>query len=267
MNRTNLLIGLAALVVGLLAGITGRSVFDQKPEIVEDANNTDHAASDSNKEAELRAKIDQLESENSRLLDELREAEKKPAEENDVSGTVYRIPKKTLLDMNIPTLDYRFRITDEMKEFLHLTDSEVATLNSALAAARNRLQDLQADHASVISRTPNTVTISIEPFAQEGHAVHAQLNQTATDTLGPERAETLMSFVDQYAQDGMSYYGEANEQVAVTARPDGNYVTVNQYNIDGVDHMTSTVSSQIPEEYSNLFDFQVPASNQALTGK
>jgi len=84
------------------------------------------------------------------------------------------------------------KVTNEMAEFLKMSESERKLVDEHLAQIHTQIQSLEKQHLKLVTQTDNSVTYEIEPFP-EGAALKDQLKQLVTGDLGADRGDLFIN--------------------------------------------------------------------------
>lgn len=78
-------------------------------------------------------------------------------------------------------------LNDDFVSLFGLSSSETNRLADAIASARRKLAELEAQHAEIERSGDGEFTVTVPVFPAEGGAVHDELTETIRDTLGEQR--------------------------------------------------------------------------------
>ena len=90
------------------------------------------------------------------------------------------------IKISIPLLNGE-AVNEDFVKIYGLSAGEVAQLKASFSAARKRIAELEAQHASIEPKGENAYAISISAFPKEGGMVYDGLLQSLHDVLGDER--------------------------------------------------------------------------------
>ncbi len=147
-------------------------------------------------------------------------------------------------------------ITPEMAEILNLTKPEVTAVNEHLAAAMEKMKQMQEAGIAYARQTPNSVTYET-PVNPEGKIVQADLAGALAGDIGQDRANFLMTANDGYYNDPFSGFAQQKIETNISwAQQNGQTIyTWKETGIapDGHEMGSSWSSSaSLPAQYQKL---------------
>lgn len=253
MNRVTAIVAGIALVVGCLIGLAASSLFPTPG--VPATESTSQASDISSQNDSLRAEVASLQNENAQLATMVRQAQGiDPSVFTRTPNGDYILPKDLLGALSFPAVNDD-KVNNQMIEFLKMNKSEVATINAALGAAREKLKQWQQGHETVVSQTADSVTVAVTS-PPDWEAAQNQFKQMVQSTLGQDRADILMRGI---GGNTTYLFGGVDGKITITLNPDGTYTTKAAWQGASGPYSSSWgTSSQVPTEYGYLF--QGPAS-------
>lgn len=99
------------------------------------------------------------------------------------------------------------KLNDDFAAVFGLTPSATDRLRSAIAGAKLKLAELEADHAKVERSGDGEFTVTIPVFPAEGGAVYDDLMRTIRETLGEQRLPYYET-IGQYDFERSSEFGQ-----------------------------------------------------------
>jgi hypothetical protein len=173
------------------------------------------------------------------------------------------IPRRLIPKLSVPVMDEKYRLGEDIAEVLGITPREKEQIENAFIDARSLLDELEAKHSTVLSRTTSTVEITISPFESDGQMIESNLMTRIRATLGDERFDYFASLTRYSFEEKFNRFGKASQNVKVTTNNYGRLsfevvwsITNDQHQASGSRGSSSTTFHgirSIPENYIHLF--------------
>ena len=114
--------------------------------------------------------------------------------------------KRKLLNFHVQVFDFERGLTKEARELWQISESEAAQIDAAVAAARGRIGEMEAERAVVTDETKTgRLVITVPSFPEQGGKVFDEVRRQVLGVLGPERGnlfEELGAFEGTLGQFG-----------------------------------------------------------------
>lgn len=141
---------------------------------------------------------------------------------------------------------------------LDLSEADTSAVEAAVRNARSALDRLETAHARVTEQTDTSVTVSIEPFEEDGERIREELRVALATTLGDDRGARLLEQLVERAQ-AFSHFGEATQTLTATRAESGQYRLQTtqkvENNTGGMSHSTSIrVADDLPASVAHLIE-------------
>lgn len=96
--------------------------------------------------------------------------------------------KRKLLSFHVQMFDFERGLTKEVRELLQISESEAAQIDAAVAAARGRIGEMEAERAVVTNETKTgRLVITVPSFPEQGGKVFDEVRRQVLGVLGAER--------------------------------------------------------------------------------
>lgn len=114
-----------------------------------------------------------------------------------------------------------FAVHPDLAEFLGVNEQEQGLLNDALAYGRDSMGALETTYLSVTQVAPDSVTLYIPPYEQEGAAVRDDLYRALETVLGRPRFDRLLEISEEELVRSYHYFGTAARTMMFQLTPSG----------------------------------------------
>ncbi|MGF1447787.1 MAG: hypothetical protein ACFB20_00065 [Opitutales bacterium] len=144
-----------------------------------------------------------------------------------------------------------------VEQLFLLQPDEIERLQSELAQAQQRIQQLEIDQMAVVEQSDRRVTIRVEPFTQAGGLVRAEMRFNIAEIIGEARMQYVWPILESSVQEAFSRFGAVRRTIVIeeSGRAHARYKIQEHKDFLGRGTGQSTrFQDTLPRQYAHLFE-------------
>jgi hypothetical protein len=126
------------------------------------------------------------------------------------------LQKARVANTRIPLVDTDGNLNEAAADIFDLTPEEHAAIGSAVTRARERIEALERQNATITRNDKGEYVIAVKPFPEAGGQVYDDLTKSFAQALGPERNTAFVVLAADQVDKAFAQFGATSRTVTVT---------------------------------------------------
>lgn len=130
------------------------------------------------------------------------------------------LTKQGIATSNVSFIDAAGVLNPKMTAIFDLTPDEQVALSSQISSAREKLEGLEKENATVTRQSDGKILIEVKPFPQAGAPVYDGLMDGIARTLGQERNAAFVTLCADQVEKALGSFGATERNLTVSKQSD-----------------------------------------------